>query len=247
MEILTMKNVKQTRFVGLSFLFLAISLLMLFSPFVGKAQSTSSGCKMDYVYDQVYEPESETVFNPLTDRYEPRTVWRWKWRWVWKCVPTESNSKASSSRNSPTVEETFQRAAEDSFKEAQDFQQQEKYREAIKKYTSAIFFNPNLAEAYFGRGNSKLRLKDYQGALADYNQFIQRYLTLEAEDKARKAKGKAGINFDLLAIKADAILAYYNRGVAKEMLGDRVGACEDFRSSCSMGNKDACKASEKCL
>jgi hypothetical protein len=42
MEILIMKNVNQARFVSLSFMFLAISLLMLFNPFAGKAQNNSA-------------------------------------------------------------------------------------------------------------------------------------------------------------------------------------------------------------
>jgi tetratricopeptide (TPR) repeat protein len=249
MELLTMTNIKQSRFVESAFLFLVVGSLMLFSLSISKAQNTSARCEKGYVYDQVYdqvyEPEVEPVYNPSNRAWQTRTVWKYKLRLVWKCVPNESNSEASGNRNSPTVKESFRRAAEDSLKKAQDFQQQEKYREAVKEYTSAIFFNPNYTEAYFGRGNSKFALKDYRGALADYNQCIQRYLALEAEDKARKAKGRTGINFDLLAIKADAELAYYNRGVAKEILDDRVGACEDFRSSCRMGNSDGCKASKK--
>lgn len=240
-----MKNIKQSRVVESAFLFLAVGSLMLLSLSISKAQSEFRRCEEGYVYEQVkeyvYEPESQTVYNPLTDRYEARYVYRQNYRLVWKCVPNGSNSKTLSSGNSPTDEEALRRAAEDLFNEAQSFQLLGRHREAINKYDAALLLKRNYTEAYFGRGDAKLKLKDYRGALADYDTFLLRYFILEVEDKA---KGRGGINFDLVAMKSYAELAYYNRGAAKEMLGDKVGACKDFRKSCAAGNKRACKASK---
>ena len=75
------------------------------------------------------------------------------------------------------------------------------------------------AEDYVNRGNSKYRLRDYQGAIADYNKAI--------------------------AINPQYSPAYLHRGLAKGMLNDVVGlplsnsACLDFNKASSMGNQYA--------
>jgi hypothetical protein len=39
--------------------------------------------------------------------------------------------------------------------------------------------------------------------------------------------------------------AYKSRGIAKSRLGDKVGACEDFRFACVLGNSEACENSKR--
>ena len=50
---------------------------------------------------------------------------------------------------------------------------QEKYSEAIARYTRALELNPNYAEAYNGRGNARYSIKQYYKAIADYNKAIE--------------------------------------------------------------------------
>ncbi|MDC0165899.1 tetratricopeptide repeat protein, partial [Synechococcus sp. AH-558-M21] len=61
-------------------------------------------------------------------------------------------------------------------------------------------------------GNAKSNLNDYQGAIADYGKSIE--------------------------INPQYATAYKNRGIAKEDIGDLIGACADWRKASSLGDKD---------
>ena len=65
------------------------------------------------------------------------------------------------------------------------------------------------AEDYFNKGNSKISLQDYRGAIADYNKCIQ----LNPDDAA----------------------AYNKRGNAKNHLQDKNGACLDWSKAGELG------------
>ena len=86
-----------------SFLFLAVGFLMLFSPFIGKAQNNGSKVECKWVT----ESATEFYYSGITGRYEPRYVTKQ----VYKCVAvsSESNSTAetdstnSRSVNNPTI------------------------------------------------------------------------------------------------------------------------------------------------
>jgi tetratricopeptide (TPR) repeat protein len=75
--------------------------------------------------------------------------------------------------------------------------------------------DPNDAIAYNNRGNAKEKLKDYYGAIADYNKAIE----LDPNDAA----------------------AYVNRGIAKELIGDLNGACSDWKKAANLGHTDSAK------
>ena len=75
------------------------------------------------------------------------------------------------------------------------------------------------AEDYSNKGISKYYLKDYTGAIADYNKAIQ--------------------------LKPDYANAYYNRGVAKVNLKDKIGACTDWSKAGELGSSDAYKRIQK--
>jgi tetratricopeptide (TPR) repeat protein len=46
------------------------------------------------------------------------------------------------------------------------------YQNAIRSYDRAIEINPNLAVAYYNRGNAYSDLKDYQNAIRSYDRAI---------------------------------------------------------------------------
>ncbi len=69
------------------------------------------------------------------------------------------------------------------------------------------------AEDYVDRGNAKYRLRDYQGAIADFTRAIE----INPQD-------------------ADT---YNNRGSAKELVRDLRGACADWKKASSLGVQDA--------
>ena len=74
-----------------------------------------------------------------------------------------------------------------------------------------------MAVAYYNRAISKHKLKDYNGAISDYNKAIE--------------------------INPNLAVAYYNRAISKYFTNDLTGACEDAKKSASLGN-DASKVIE---
>jgi tetratricopeptide (TPR) repeat protein/S1-C subfamily serine protease len=73
---------------------------------------------------------------------------------------------------------------------------------AISDYDTAIYINPQYANAYNNRGNIKSELGDKKGAIADYDTVIY--------------------------INPQDALAYVNRGIAKYDLGNKKGAIADY-------------------
>ena len=52
-------------------------------------------------------------------------------------------------------------------------QSEKRYRQAIEHYTKAIELNPQMARAYYNRGNANSALEEYEEALKDYSKAIQ--------------------------------------------------------------------------
>ena len=83
--------------------------------------------------------------------------------------------------------------------------------------TAAVVLSTQAAHAqsaddYVDRGVAKYRLRDYQGAIADYSKAIE--------------------------INPQYADAYNNRGIAKYMiLGDYQGACADYKKAVSLGHQ----------
>src|SRR5688572_18470689 len=48
-----------------------------------------------------------------------------------------------------------------------------KHMEAIKEYNKALNIKKDYYSAYYGRGLAKMKLKDYRGAIEDYNYAIE--------------------------------------------------------------------------
>ena len=86
----------------------------------------------------------------------------------------------------------------------------------ISDSTIAFEYNPNYANAYNNRGNARLQLKDYQGALSDSNKAIE--------------------------INPNDANPYYNRSWARAFSGDKAGAIADLQKSAELFEKQGRKA-----
>jgi tetratricopeptide (TPR) repeat protein len=96
------------------------------------------------------------------------------------------------------------------------------------------------AATYINRSVIRLRVHDYNGAIADCDLSIARYPNL---GEAYVNRGAALINLDMPKEAVDALdraiklgldkvhLAYYNRGLAKEKLNDPKGAFADYKKA----------------
>ena len=80
---------------------------------------------------------------------------------------------------------------------------------AISDYNRAIEINPNYADAYYNLGNLAKDSKDFYLAISYYNKVI-----------------KIDSNFE----------AYTNRGISKSEIGDKKGACDDYKKAINVGS-----------
>ena len=102
-------------------------------------------------------------------------------------------------------------SADDYLAQANQLQEQKgRERELMRFANQALSIQPS-ALGYFYRAFAKYELKDYQGAIADYNKEI--------------------------AINPQYALSYTNRGNSKYGLGDQQGACADFKKAGSLGSQ----------
>jgi hypothetical protein len=137
---------------------------------------------------------------------------------------------------------TAKEFASEFYKKAENLMGQKKYHEAIESYTAAIGLDPNAPGAYLGRGQAKFLLEDLRGAIRDYDKAISIYSSWGPEKPKEKASNDGSVSiqdFERIQRERTAKLQaedeiggiYLRRGLAKEMLGDKVGACKDFREA----------------
>jgi tetratricopeptide (TPR) repeat protein len=81
-----------------------------------------------------------------------------------------------------------------------------RYQSALEDYTAAMQVNPALPEAYVSRGNLWFLAQDFAAAIADYDKALSLGL------------GRAHI-------------AWFNRGLAQERLGNRDTALRDYQQA----------------
>jgi tetratricopeptide (TPR) repeat protein len=84
---------------------------------------------------------------------------------------------------------------------------------ALKDLDTALRLNPNSADAYQNRGVIRNALKSFSEALADFNQALK--------------------------LKPDNAAVHLGRGISKFYLGDKTGACEDWRTASDGGATNA--------
>ena len=106
----------------------------------------------------------------------------------------------------------------------------------LNSYNRAIELNPDIAEAYFNRGNAKRELGQYEDAIADFNNSIQLQPDMaDAYSNRGNVKGRLGRHEDAITdfVKAiqldpDMAEAYSNRGIVKRRLGRHEDAITDY-------------------
>jgi len=119
---------------------------------------------------------------------------------------------------------------------------------AIINYTKAIEYNYNFTDAWYNRATAKLLLKDYKGALEDFN------TTLKIDENYKEAYFNRGytkyyglqdnygalddFNKALKYIKNDPLL-FYNLGNIKFALKDYKGSLDDFSNAIRYDNNYA--------
>ncbi|MCK9203197.1 MAG: hypothetical protein M0P58_02030 [Bacteroidales bacterium] len=95
------------------------------------------------------------------------------------------------------------------------------YNEAVLSFNRALELQPqtNPLGIYTYRGNCKLKLTDYTGAIQDFDYVLALSSTLPTDNNTLKT-------------------IFYNRGLANFFLGNTTGACNDFQKSINAGMSD---------
>ena len=105
------------------------------------------------------------------------------------------------------------------------FYQQGEYCQAITRYDKCVDLAPGVSQIYFMRGNAKAEMKDYEGAIEDY-------------DSALRSDNRPLLNLPSnIRMPFNPILSmiYFNRGNIKAELGDYEGALADYDEALQPG------------
>ena len=132
-------------------------------------------------------------------------------------------------RRNPNSGEGYELSAHGYFREG-------KYAEAVTDYTKAIKFGIALQELgtprlYRARGLAHLELYQYQEAIADFTQAIQKI------DDLVKARPAFGTYSPLKELRGDNLLS---RGTGYASLGGLNEAMRDYKQACALGNEQGC-------
>lgn len=118
------------------------------------------------------------------------------------------------------------------------------YNGALAYYDTAIITDPNLIEAYIGRGGIKFQKIEFPSAMEDYNLAIEiSEKMVEMHEYKSNIKTVLG-DFQgakiekskVLGLKAQLAEAYFRRGHLKRFMDDLGGGCEDIKVSKNLGN-----------
>ena len=139
----------------------------------------------------------------------------------------------------------------DYIKEGLNFVNNKQYSEAVVSFTKALEFDNKNSEIYFQRGLAKFEIKDFYGAIKDFEKTLEighpdeRYIFL-----SNYTLGLSNLNIS----KYDKAIYYLNiaqklnpknsdiyleRGKAKINLGKIDEGCEDFSLAGELGSKNA--------
>lgn len=121
------------------------------------------------------------------------------------------------------------------------------YSNALEEFNTAIQIDPDEMAAYIQRAFTYSVLKDYESAISDYShvlelnpKLISAYLSRGSALNKLKRFDEALQDFSkVIELDPENSEAFNNRGWAKKGMGDKEGACKDWKTSKKMGNAEA--------
>jgi len=133
------------------------------------------------------------------------------------------------------------------FKKAEVRFKMEDYAGAIDYYTKELADNPGNLNACYRRGfaygilgNHKAAVRDYSIIIRKDPEYVWAYISRGSAQTQLKQFSLALMDFDkAIELEPKNQEAYNNRGWAKYGLGDKKGACKDWKYSKKMGNGEA--------
>ena len=110
-------------------------------------------------------------------------------------------------------------------------------------------FRQSAITGFNERAISKMNLKDYNGAIADYTKAIElnpnyalAYYNRGISKKDLEDNYGAIADYNkAIELDPNYTSAYVNRGISKENLGDLNGACADWKKSINLGSTESVK------
>lgn len=130
------------------------------------------------------------------------------------------------------------------FKKGFSLEEARDYDGALAYYDTAIITDPNLIEAYIGRGGIKFQKIEFPSAMEDYNLAIEiSEKMVEMHNYKSNIKTVLG-DFEgakvekskVLGLSAQLAEAYFRRGHLKRFMDDLGGGCEDIKLAKDLGN-----------
>ena len=101
------------------------------------------------------------------------------------------------------------------------------------------------ADNFLKSGNAKYALGDYKGAIADFNRSIELWPSATAYNDRANAKAKLEDYYSAIKDYNRALRfsrkyyrAYIGRGLAKNNIADKKGACLDWAKAVSLGDEE---------
>ncbi|VVC01458.1 Photosystem I assembly protein Ycf3 [uncultured archaeon] len=110
-------------------------------------------------------------------------------------------------------------------------------RGAIREFDAAIETNPHYSLAYVCRGDAKINVNNFPGAISDYNYAIGRLRVNDArvfnergraKDALRDYSGAVEDYTKAIMLDRNFAVAYYNRALSRHYVKDDAGAAEDL-------------------
>ena len=137
----------------------------------------------------------------------------------------------------------FSQTPKEYYELGNQFASQNKFDQAIEKYSKAIGLDPLFYDAIVNRGLSKAAIDDFEGAMYDLNKAItikpkgadgyyNRANIYSSQKKYEEAIKDYSKTIELNPNEGDA---YANRGLSKLMLGYENEACKDARLANDLG------------
>ncbi len=122
-----------------------------------------------------------------------------------------------------------------------------KLEEAILLFNQALELNAEFSDAYSGRAFAYYLKGDNEQAISDYSKVIELDPTNADIYISRGSSYNDTQKFSLalsdfskaIELEPKNARAYNNRGWAKKGLGDKNGACKDWKKSKKLGNAEA--------